>query len=35
MRFPDEANIEEEEYNYFLSEMNFDAIQGKIVVGAA
>jgi len=34
-RFPDIPDIIEANYNYFISELNFDAISGRIVVGAA
>jgi len=34
-RFPVEDNITESTYNYFISKLNFDAISGKIVTGAA
>ena len=31
-RFPDESGSE---YEYFISELNFEAVDGNIVVGAA
>ena len=34
-RFPDVTSITESEYEYFISELNFDAIDGKIITGAA
>ena len=34
-RFPDVTNIAESDYEYFISELNFDAIDGKIIAGAA
>ena len=34
-RFPDEASIAVEDYKYFISDVNFEAIPGKLLVGAA
>ena len=34
-RFPVEDNVTESTYNYFISKLNFDAVSGKIVTGAA
>ena len=34
-RFPDVGEIAMEDYEYFISELNFDAVDNKIVVGAA
>ena len=34
-RFPDQAVVAEEDYDYFISDLNFDVISGKLLVGAA
>ena len=34
-RFPVEDNVTQPMYNYFISKLNFDAVSGKIVTGAA
>ena len=34
-RFPDQTSVEEDDYKYFISDVNFEAISGKLVIGAA
>ena len=34
-RFPDVTDVAESDYEYFISELNFDAIDSKIITGAA
>lgn len=34
-RYPDQTLIAVEDYNYFISDFNFEAIRGKLMVGAA
>ena len=34
-RFPDQAVVAEEDYDYFISDLNFNVISGKLLVGAA
>lgn len=34
-RYPDIQHIVESDYEYFLSDLNFDAVSGKILCGAA
>ena len=34
-RFPDETEFDEASLNYFISELNFDAVDEKLLVGAA
>ncbi|CAI8022690.1 Endothelin-converting enzyme 1 [Geodia barretti] len=34
-RFPDETSVAVEDYNYFISDINLQAIPGKLLIGAA
>ena len=34
-RFPDQTSVPVEDYNYFISDFNFEAIAGKLLIGAA
>ena len=34
-RFPDEDQVAPENYDYFINELNFNAIDGSVLIGAA
>ena len=34
-RFPNQTAVEEEDYSYFIEDINFQAVDGKLLVGAA
>ena len=34
-RFPNQTIVEQEDYNYFIEDINFYAVEGKLLVGAA
>ena len=34
-RFPNRTVVEKEDYNYFIEDINFRAVDGKLLVGAA